>query len=64
MGLILIAYGLFRHFTDFEISEKFDKYFTNIFVIGAIVIFMYNRKILWKKPFSKDKEDKDETEVK
>ena len=63
MGLILIAYGLFRQFTDFEISEKFDRNFTNFFIMGAMVVFVYNRKALMKKPPSEDK-DETETEVK
>jgi len=46
LGVLLIGYGLMRRFTGFEPSEAFDKYITDIVIIIALGLFMYNRKML------------------
>ena len=46
LGVLLIGYGLIRLFTGFEPGEALDKYITDIIIIIALGLFIYNRKML------------------
>lgn len=45
MGIFLIAYSVFRHFTGIGLGEKAEKYMMDIIVFGALGLFVYNRKM-------------------
>jgi uncharacterized membrane protein YidH (DUF202 family) len=44
MGVLLIAYGVIRHFTGFGESEEWDRYVTDIVIIIALGLFIYSRR--------------------
>ena len=45
MGIFIIAYSLFRHFTGIGLSETAEKYMMDIIIFGALGLFLYNRKL-------------------
>ena len=61
MGVILIASGLINHFTDFGLGEARSKQLSDIIIIAAIGLFLYNRKLL-KDEKAKEAEEKAERE--
>jgi len=45
LGVLLIAYGVIRHFTDFGEGEVWDRYVADVIVVIALGLFIYNRKM-------------------
>jgi hypothetical protein len=45
LGIFLIAYTLFRHFSGIRFNEQFEKYLLDGIVFAALGIFVYNRKL-------------------
>jgi hypothetical protein len=45
LGIFLIAYSLFRHFSGIRLNEQFEKYLLDGIVFAALGIFVYNRKL-------------------
>ena len=45
LGVLLIAYGVIRHFTGFGEGEEWDRYVTDIIIFIALGLFVYNRKL-------------------
>ena len=45
LGVLLITYGLLRHFTGFSLGENGDKYVSDIIIMAALGLFLYNRKL-------------------
>jgi len=46
LGVLLISYGALRHFTDFTLGEKADKYVSDVIIFSALGLFLYNRKMI------------------
>ena len=63
LGVILILFGVLRHFSIFQPGEEFDKYFTNGIIIAAIGLFIYNRKLIKDEKLAKEAEEKIEKEA-
>ena len=45
LGVLLIAYGVIRHFTGLGEGEEWDRYVTDIIIFIALGLFVYNRKL-------------------
>ncbi|MDR0323997.1 MAG: hypothetical protein LBI12_06100 [Treponema sp.] len=60
LGASLILYGLIRHFTNWEPPETFDSYFTNVIIVAALILFVYNRKMIKDERLAKEAEEKAE----
>lgn len=45
LGILLIAYTLFRQFSGIRLSEQFERYLFNGIIFAALGIFVYNRKL-------------------
>jgi hypothetical protein len=45
LGVFIILYSLFRHFTGFSLGEKYEKWLMDGVMFAALAIFMYNRKL-------------------
>jgi len=45
LGIFIIAYSLFRHFTGIGLDEKIEKNMIDFIVFAALGIFVYNRKL-------------------
>ncbi|GHV74970.1 hypothetical protein AGMMS49940_22720 [Spirochaetia bacterium] len=45
LGILLIAYSLFRHFSGIHLDEQIEKYVMDGIVFAALGIFVYNRKL-------------------
>jgi hypothetical protein len=45
LGVFLVAYSLFRHFTGLGIGEANEKTMFDIIIFAALGIFVYNRKL-------------------
>ena len=54
LGVLLIAYGLLRQFTGFGKDESWDKYVTDIIIISALGLFLYNRKLAKDEKLAKE----------
>jgi uncharacterized membrane protein HdeD (DUF308 family) len=46
LGVLLIVYGAIRHFTGFGEGEEWDRYVTDIIIVIALGLFVYNRKMV------------------
>ena len=46
MGSFLILYSVFRHLTGKGFSDAAEKYMMDVIMIGALGLFMYNRKMV------------------
>jgi len=56
LGVLLIAYGVIRHFTDFGEGEEWDRYLTDVIVVIALGLFIYNRKMARDEKQAKEAE--------
>ena len=45
MGAFLVLYSVFRHITGVGFGDAGEKYMMDIIMIGALGLFMYNRKM-------------------
>jgi hypothetical protein len=45
LGSLLIAYGLFRHFSGVEVDEGLEKIMIDGVIFAALGLFLYNRKL-------------------
>ena len=54
LGVLLIAYGALRHFTDFSLGETGDKYISDVIIMTALGIFLYNRKLAKDERLAKE----------
>jgi hypothetical protein len=45
LGIFLIAYTLFRHFSGIQLNEQFEKYLLDGIIFAALGLFVYNRKL-------------------
>jgi uncharacterized membrane protein len=45
LGIFLIVYSLFRHFTGIGFGEQLEKHIIDAIVFAALAIFLYNRKL-------------------
>ena len=57
LGMFIISYSLFRHFTGIGLDEEQEKRMINIVIFTALGIFIYNRKL-----FQDEKRAKNSTE--
>ncbi|MCL2129337.1 MAG: hypothetical protein FWH35_03175 [Treponema sp.] len=46
LGVIMIGYGLVKHFTGIGLDEEAEKYMFNVIFIAALGFFVYNRKMI------------------
>ena len=60
LGALLIAYGVIRQFTDLGEGEDWDRYVTDIIVIIALGLFIYNRKLAKDEKQEKEEEKHEE----
>jgi hypothetical protein len=63
MGIFLIGYSLIRHFTGFGFGEAGEKYMMDVIIIGALGLFMYNRKMARDERLAKEAAAKAEEEA-
>lgn len=56
LGVFIIAYSLFRHFTGFTIGEANEKTLFDIIVFTALGLFVYNRKLAGDEKKEREKE--------
>jgi len=56
LGVLLIAYGVIRHFTGFGEGEDWDRYVTDIIIFIALGLFVYNRKMARDEKLAKEAE--------
>jgi hypothetical protein len=45
LGSLLIAYGLFRHFTGIAVDERLEKIMIDGVIFASLGLFVYNRKL-------------------
>jgi ABC-type lipoprotein release transport system permease subunit len=45
MGIFIIAYSVFRHFTGIGFEADFEKKMIDFIVFAALAVFVYNRKL-------------------
>jgi hypothetical protein len=45
LGIFIIAYSLFRHFSGIGFSADFEKKMMDFIVFAALAVFLYNRKL-------------------
>ncbi|MDR3338229.1 MAG: hypothetical protein LBT16_13605 [Treponema sp.] len=45
LGIFIIVYSVFRHFTGIGFGETFEKYMYDVIVFSALALFLYNRKL-------------------
>ena len=45
LGLLIILYSLLRHFTGIRLNDGQEKLFIDAVFIGALGLFIYNRKM-------------------
>jgi hypothetical protein len=45
LGALLIAYGLFRHFSGIEVDQGFERILIDGVIFAALGLFVYNRKL-------------------
>ena len=45
LGIFLIGYSVFKHFTGIGFNEKIEKYVFDGVIFGALGLFIYNRKM-------------------
>ena len=45
LGILIISYSLFRHFTGIGLDDELERLMMNIVVFTALGIFVYNRKM-------------------
>lgn len=57
MGIFLIVYSLIRQFTGFGFGEAGEKYMMDVIIIGALGLFMYNRKMAKDERLAKEAEE-------
>ena len=55
LGVLLIAYGMIRHFTGFGEGEEWDRYVTDAVIFIALGLFIYNRKMASDEKGTEDK---------
>jgi len=60
LAVLLIAYGVIRHFTGFGEGEEWDRYVTDIIVVIALGLFIYNRKMAKDEKQAKEAEAHEE----
>ena len=46
LAVLLIAYGVLQHFFDLGISATTGKYITNGIIFAALMLYLYNRKLV------------------
>jgi len=56
LGVLLVAYGVIRHFTGFGEGEEWDRYVADIIVVIALGLFIYNRKMARDEKLAKEAE--------
>ena len=56
LGVLLIAHGVIRHFTGFGEGEEWDRYVSDIIIIIALGLFIYNRKMVKDEKQAKEAE--------
>jgi len=54
LGMLIIAYSLFRHFTGIGLGEEEERLMMNIIVFTALGIFVYNRKLAKEEKQAKE----------
>jgi hypothetical protein len=45
LGFLLIAYGLFRHFSGVKVDEGLEKIMIDGVIFASLGLFIYNRKL-------------------
>ena len=61
LGVLLIAYGVIQHFTGFGKGEEWGRYVSDIIIVIALGLFIYNRKMA--KEDAEEREEKPEKEL-
>jgi uncharacterized membrane protein YidH (DUF202 family) len=56
LAVLLIAYGVIQHFTGFGADEEWNRYVTDVVVVIALGLFIYNRKMASDEKQAKEKE--------
>ena len=62
LGVLLITYGLVRHFTDLEFGEQIDRWVSDIIIFSALGLFIYNRKLAKDEKLAKEAAEKAENQ--
>ena len=57
MGALLILYSLVRHFAGLQVNENIERRAIDVVIIAALILFLYNRKMLKNEKLAKEKED-------
>jgi hypothetical protein len=45
LGALLVAWGLFRHFTGVKVDEALERIMIDGVILAALGLFVYNRKL-------------------
>ena len=54
LGILLIAYSVFRQFTGISLPDDLERYFMDVIIIAALGLFMYNRKMARDERLAKE----------
>ena len=63
LGVLLIAYGVIRQFTGFGQDEKWDRHITDVIILIALGLFIYNRKLAKDEKLAKEAAEKTELQA-
>jgi hypothetical protein len=58
LGALLIAYGLFRHFTGVKVDEGLERIMIDGVIIAALGLFVYNRKLTADEKKEKERRER------
>jgi hypothetical protein len=60
LGIFLIVYSLFRHFSGFEVDEQVERYLMDGIVFAALGLFVYNRKLASDEKKAREAKEREE----
>ena len=63
LGILIISYSLFRHFTGIRLDEEQEKRMMNIVVFTALGIFVYNRKMAQDEKRAKEAAENEKQKI-
>jgi len=63
LGVFIIVYSLIREFAGIGLNEAQEKYMMDIIFIGALGLFMYNRKMASDEKKAKAAEEEEQRRI-
>jgi hypothetical protein len=58
LGVLLIAYGLFRQLSGRELDEGFERIMIDGVILAALGLFVYNRKLVADEKKEKERRER------